>query len=624
MLQRLRIENFALVDRLELDFGKGLNVLTGETGAGKSIVLDAVDAVLGGKTGGRVIRAGADRASIEAIFSRVSDERVGAVAPVATGDAETIVLRRELIAGKRGSRSKYAIDGQSATQKDVQALRSRYLEIAAQGQSIQLLQTNHQRELLDLYGGEGLLAERDRVAEAHAAWQTVTKKLETRRNDEAQRLQQLDLFAFQLEELRAAELESPTELDDLTQEAARLNHVVELQRQSYEVYQFLYQADEGSAAADTLGTAEATLSEMVEYDTEIAPILELVSEALVRVTEAGKAINAYGEQLEADPERLEIAESRIRQLKQICRKYGPTLGDAIDLFHKLRDQVEGLTGEGDSLEELEAKVEASKDALDAACEALRTERKAAADRLEAGLLAALRPLAMENVVFQAAIESVTPSATGADRVEFQWSPNPGAPLQSLAKTASGGEMSRFLLALKACFSQVERVETMVFDEIDVGVSGRVASTIAETLYRLSLDRQVLCVTHQPLVAAMADGHFHVDKQVVTDGDGERTAIRVTQLNADDRRLELAQLASGDDVGDAASEAANAFAEALLEQARALRGVSSTEAGDAAGFSASETDAAESDTPAKPAKKAPAESRRAKSKKRSRRATSAKP
>jgi len=574
MLQRLRIENFALVDRLDLDFGAGLNVLTGETGAGKSIVLDAVDAVLGGKTSGRVIRAGADRASIEATFSRVADDRVGAVAPVRAGDAETIVLRRELIAGKRSSRSKYAIDGQSATQKDVQALRSRYLEIAAQGQSIQLVQTTHQRELLDLYGGDRLLAERQRVADAHAVWQTLTQKLEARRADEAQRLQQLDLFAFQLEELRAADLSSPAELDDLTQEAARLNHVVELQRQSYEVYQSLYQADEGSAAADVLGKAEATLSEMVEYDREIAPILDLVSDALVRVTEAGKAINAYGAQLAADPDRLEIAESRMRQLKQICRKYGPTLGDAIDLYHELHAQVEGLTGGGDSIEEIEAKVETSKVSLDAACEALRTERKAAADRLEAGLLAALRPLAMENVVFHVAIEPIAPTATGADRIEFQWSPNPGEPLQSLGKTASGGEMSRFLLALKACFSEVDRVETMVFDEIDVGVSGRVASTIAETLYRLSLDRQVLCVTHQPLVAAMADRHYHVAKQIVNaDGnDEDRTVIRVTSLDANDRRLELAQLASGtsDGNGDAASEAASAFAEALLEQARDLR------------------------------------------------------
>lgn len=579
MLKRLRIENFALVDQLDLNFGAGLNVLTGETGAGKSIVLDALDAVLGGKTSGRVIRTGTDRALIEATFSRLSvGEEENANQNKNTNANEAVmVIRRELIAGKRGSRSKYAIDGQTASQKEIQALRSRYLEIAAQGQSVQLGQTGHQRGLLDLYGGETLVAQRQIVADCYSAWQSTAKQLETRRHSEAQRQQQLDLFAYQIEELRAADLDSPDELNDLLQEASRLNHVVELQRQSYEVYQSLYQAEEGSAAADILGTAEATLAEMVEYDAAIAPILELVSDALVRVTEAGNAINAYGNALEADPQRLEIAEARIRQLKQLCRKYGPSLGDVIDRYNDLCAQVEALTGGGSSIEALEAQVAALQLDLDRACLILRDQRREAADRLETRLTAALQPLAMENVQFQVAIEPIAPTASGADRITFQWSPNPGEPLQPLAATASGGEMSRFLLALKACFSEVDRVETMVFDEIDVGVSGRVASTIAETLYRLSQRHQVLCVTHQPLVAAMADHHYHVDKQIISDrdlGDDDRTVIRVSPLSTDDRRQELAQLASGaaetNDDRQATSDAATAFAESLLSQAATLR------------------------------------------------------
>ena len=579
MLKRLRIENFALVDQLDLNFGAGLNVLTGETGAGKSIVLDALDAVLGGKTSGRVIRTGTDRALIEATFSRLSvGEEENANQNKNTNANEAVmVIRRELIAGKRGSRSKYAIDGQTASQKEIQALRSRYLEIAAQGQSVQLGQTGHQRGLLDLYGGETLVAQRQIVADCYSAWQSTAKQLETRRHSEAQRQQQLDLFAYQIEELRAADLDSPDELNDLLQEASRLNHVVELQRQSYEVYQSLYQAEEGSAAADILGTAEATLAEMVEYDAAIAPILELVSDALVRVTEAGNAINAYGNALEADPQRLEIAEARIRQLKQLCRKYGPSLGDVIDRYNDLCAQVEALTGGGSSIEALEAQVAALRLDLDRACLILRDQRREAADRLETRLTAALQPLAMENVQFQVAIEPIAPTASGADRITFLWSPNPGEPLQPLAATASGGEMSRFLLALKACFSEVDRVETMVFDEIDVGVSGRVASTIAETLYRLSQRHQVLCVTHQPLVAAMADHHYHVDKQIISDrdlGDDDRTVIRVSPLSTDDRRQELAQLASGaaetSDDRQATSDAATAFAESLLSQAATLR------------------------------------------------------
>ena len=409
-------------------------------------------------------------------------------------------------------------------------------------------------------------------------WQTASQQLHNRRHNEAQRLQQLDFLTYQIDEILAAGLDDPDELDALLLESARLNHVVELQRHSYEVYQALYHADQGSAAADILGQAEATLTEMVDYDRTIAPMLELVSEALVRVTEAGNAINAYGNALEADPERLEIAEARIRQLKHLCRKYGANyLGDVIDRYNDLTDQVAELTGGGISVEELEAQVAALAIELDQACLTLRQQRREAADRLETRLTAALKPLAMEKVQFHVAIDPIAPTASGADRISFQWSPNPGEPLQSLAETASGGEMSRFLLALKACFSEVDRVETMVFDEIDVGVSGRVASTIAETLYRLSQRHQVLCVTHQPLVAAMADHHYHVDKQVLADtetGADDRTVIRVFCLDTDDRRLELAQLASGlheaDGDRQATRSAANAFAESLLTQAATLR------------------------------------------------------
>jgi DNA repair protein RecN (Recombination protein N) len=575
MLLSLRIENFALIDRLELEFGSGLNVLTGETGAGKSIILDALDAVLGGKVSSRSIRTGTQRAAIEASFTLdVADSSWLVGNGVDGGTDNILTCSRELLVSARGCRSKYRINGAAATQKQMQLWRDRAVEIAAQGQTLQLGQANQQRELLDLYGGVATIKQRQTVAEHWSLCQKAKQAWERRQQFEQERLQQLDLLTYQLEELCAAQLSDPQELDRLQQEAQRLANVVELQQQSYQAYRALYQNEErGSAAADLLGQAEANLIDLVHYDDRLQPILELVSSALVQAIEAGQRINAYGESLESDPQRLAEIDERIRHLKQICRKYGPSLTEAIDRYQKLQNQLEGLDGAGQSLEALEATYQKAFDQIQKACARLTHLRQNTARQLEARLVAALKPLAMEKVQFQVEITPTSPGSTGADRIAFLFSANLGEPLKRLSETASGGEMSRFLLALKTCFSQVDAVGTLVFDEIDVGVSGRVAQAIADNLHQLSAQHQVLCVTHQPMVAAMADRHFRVDKHIIDTPDSqeqnhqtsERTVIRVSSLDPHQRREELAQLAGGQSAREAI-----AFADSLLAQAQDRR------------------------------------------------------
>lgn len=585
MLISLRIENFALIDQLELLFDSGLNVLTGETGAGKSIILDAIDASLGGKVTSRSIRSGAQKAVVEATFQLspglaqwLAEQEIDLL------DDISLVCSREMSTNNgilRSSRSR--INGVLVNRQQIEQLRSQVVEITAQGQTVKIGQPATQRDWLDSFGGSGAIEQRQKVSEAFSACQQALSNLENRRQSERQRLQQLDLLEFQLKELNAAKLAEPDELEQLEQERQRLSHVVELQQQSYKVYQSLYQSDDDSnvAASDILGEAETILVDMVNYDTGLQPILDLVSEALAQIEEAGRQINAYGESLEADPDRLETVQQRIRQLKQICRKYGPTLGEAIAYDRRIQQELAELQDEGQSLEILEQIYQERKDILEEACQRLTALRRTAANALEARLLEELRPLAMEKVQFKVDIAPCPPTAAGADKITFTISPNPGEPLHPLSETASGGEMSRFLLALKACFSQVDSVGTLIFDEIDVGVSGRVALAIAQKLHQLSQYHQVLCVTHQPLVAAMADRHFRVDKQVIDTYSSEmashdrdlsdsqpsdpRTVVRVNML--DDRltrREELAQLAGG----QSATEAI-AFAESLLAQA-ALR------------------------------------------------------
>ncbi len=573
MLSLLRIENFALIDQLELEFGAGLNVLTGETGAGKSIILDAIDAVLGGKVSSRVIRTGTNRAMVEATFTSNS----ALIAWLTEQEIELIeenyiFISREITATSGKIRSKSRVNGVLVNQQLMSELRDRLVEITAQGQTVLFGQSAQIRDWLDAYGGESILQQRQEVVTAFSAYQQVLKALEKRRTSERERLQQLDLLTYQVKELGEVNLSEPDELEQLQQEQQRLNHVVELQQMSYKVYQALYQNDgEDPTATDLLGDSEVTLTDMVEYDSQMQPLLDMVRDAQATVTEVSRQINAYGESLEADPQRLEEVEARIRELKQVCRKYGPTLAEAIAYYQRIQAELAELNNSEQSIEGLEIQQAECLAKLTQACQQLTQLRHTAAAKLEAKLIKELKPLAMEKVQFQVEIALIPPTIMGADKITFMFSPNPGEPLQPLSETASGGEMSRFLLALKACFSQAQTTGTMVFDEIDVGVSGRVAQAIAEKLYQLSQFHQVLCVTHQPLVAAMADRHFRVDKQVINKIKGkkehngsseERTVVRISNLdNLNKRREELAQLAGGK-----SAQEAIAFAESLLTQA----------------------------------------------------------
>lgn len=573
MLSLLRIENFALIDQLELEFGPGLNVLTGETGAGKSIILDAIDAVLGGKVSSRVIRTGTNRAMVEATFTSnsalaawLTEQEIDLI------EDNSIFISREITATSGKVRSRSRVNGVLVNQQFMSELRDRLVEITAQGQTVLVGQSAQIRDWLDAYGGDSVLQQRQEVANAFSAYQQAHQALEKRRTSERERLQQLDLLTYQVKELGEVNLSEPDELEQLQQERQRLNHVVELQQMSYKVYQALYQNDgEAPTATDLLGDSETVLSDMVEYDSQMQTLLDMVRDAQATVVEVARQINAYGESLEADPQRLEEVEERIRELKQICRKYGPTLAEAIAYYQRIQAELAELNDSEQSIESLEIQQAECLAKLTQACQKLTQLRRTAAAKLEAKLIRELKPLAMEKVQFQVEIALVPPTIVGADKITFMFSPNPGEPLQPLSEIASGGEMSRFLLALKACFSQAETTGTMVFDEIDVGVSGRVAQAIAEKLHQLSQFHQVLCVTHQPLVAAMADRHFRVDKQVINQIKGkkehngsseERTVVRITTLdNLTKRREELAQLAGGK-----SAQEAIAFAESLLTQA----------------------------------------------------------
>ncbi|QCS49079.1 DNA repair protein RecN [Picosynechococcus sp. PCC 11901] len=580
MLCCLRIENFALIDHLELDLQAGLMVLTGETGAGKSIILDALDLALGGKATARLIRAKNDqgdatgeRAFIEATFTLTPSIKQWLQSQdIDLLEDETVVCSRELSLTRTGLRSRSRVNGIILNQGLMAELRAQLLEITAQGQTVELLIPERQRILLDSYGGSQVQQQRQLVTATYQIYLKAKQLLESRRTSEQERLQRLDLLQYQLQELCDAHLEDPEELEVLQQEGDRLSHVVELQQLSYQAHQILYQNDdpETPAVADLLGEAENLLKEMVDYDTQLNGILDMVRNALTEVVEAGHQISTYNNNLEADPKQLADIEARMRVLKRICRKYGPTLSEAIAYRDKLQGELDVLTAADQSLEALEQDCRIKYQDLEVHCQKLSQLRQKAAQKLEKQLIKELKPLAMAKVSFECRLSPISPTAAGADQVTFYFSPNPGEVAQPLAEIASGGEMSRFLLALKACFTQQQTTpKTLVFDEIDTGVSGKVAQAIATKLHHLSQYHQVLCVTHQPLIAAMADGHFRVTKQVQSQAKkqkGDRTLVAVESLqHHQKRRDELAQLTGGH-----AAEEAISFAESLLVQAQTLK------------------------------------------------------
>ncbi|WP_319421060.1 DNA repair protein RecN [Pleurocapsa sp. FMAR1] len=577
MLVNLKINNFALVDSLELNLQNGLSVLTGETGAGKSIILDAIDIVLGGKANVRMIRSGSDRSLVEATFQ--TNARLNEwleAQEIDLLEEDTLICSREIVNGKANLRSRSRVNGVLVNRQLMSELRSRLVEITAQGQTVNLLISEKQRNLLDAYGGKSIVQQLAIVTQAYETAQQARKALDKRIQSEQELLQRQDLLRFQLKDLKEAELTDADELEELEQERDRLSHVVELQQLGNQTYQMLYEGDyDAPAGADLLGKAESCLMEMVEYDSELAPILEMVQSGLAQIVEAGQQINSYSEGLEADPERLEEIELRIRQLKNICRKYGPDLADVIALYEQLQQELAEMNGAGQSIEVLQQEYESAIANLTVECQKLTQLRQKAAVKLEKQLVKELKPLAMDKVVFECRLIECSPTAMGADKVVFYFSPNAGEAVQPLSIIASGGEMSRFLLALKACFSSAESSShTLIFDEIDAGVSGKVAQAIAEKLHQLGKQHQVLCVTHQPLIAAMANGHFKVEKTIIEEtakakqengnsGIADiRTVVRIKSLNDHNMRAEeIAQITGGHSAEDAI-----AFAESLLAKA----------------------------------------------------------
>ncbi|MFZ9229068.1 MAG: DNA repair protein RecN [Prochlorococcaceae cyanobacterium] len=552
MLTGLRLENIALIEALELSFGAGFTVLTGETGAGKSILLDALDALLGGN-GPRLLRQGAERGLIEASFSLTPPLVAWLSEQEFEADDEELVLSREWRLSDERLSSRHRLNGVAVNRQQIQELRPLLLDLTVQGQTQQLARPGQQRRWLDRFGGEPVAAALQPVAAAYRAWRQAAAALDSARSQWDQLQQQRQQQEQLLADLDAADLHDPHERQRLQAEQDRLAHGVRLQEGVMTLLGRLQEgAEEVPSALEHLAACEQELAQMAALDPAGAgPLAQACSDASALLHDLARDLDRYGSGLESDPESLAALQERMAQLKALERRHGQDLAALIALRDQLREQLAPGGGEA-SIQALEAAEAAARRARDGANTTLTQARRTAATQLEQQLLAALRPMGLTHVRFAVHLEPSAPSDDGADAVQFLFSANPGQPLAPLAEVASGGEMSRFLLALKTALAAADQHVTLLFDEIDSGVSGRVSGAMAELLQQLAAQRQVFCVTHQPLVAAAADHHYRVSKVV----EAGTTHTRVSHLrDTQARAAELAELAGGDQ-GDAQSYAAS--------------------------------------------------------------------
>ncbi|MFW5713840.1 MAG: DNA repair protein RecN [Brevefilum sp.] len=550
MLTELRIENFAIIQKLRLEFNNGLVIFTGETGAGKSIILDALEAVLGGRAETSTIRTGVDRAFVEATFRLTPEirDQVNALlkAEDLLDDPEYVTLGREI---RTEGRNTARINGRTVTATLQREIGAYLVDIHGQSEHLSLLHVRNHRRLLDSFADvEPLLNE---YQQTYEQLQTVRKELRNLQQNERDAARRMDMLTFQIQEIDAAKL-TPGDEEELRQERTRLANAESLATHSQNALMLIEQGEqEIPGVSDLMGEVVEALRSLSRIDPSTEGLFERADENLTALQELALDLQNYAENIEFNPRLLNQIEERIDLINNLKRKYGNSLEEILAYAEQARDELDAITHSEERIDELELKEGALLGELAEKGLALSKRRKASAQDLSALLERELDDLRMDNARFAVGIdhrpdesglplpdgEQVAFDASGFDRVEFLVETNPGEGLKPLVKVASGGETSRLMLALKNVLARADQVPTLIFDEIDQGIGGRVGVVVGEKLWNLSRQHQVMCITHLPQLAGFGDQHYRVTKALL---DG-RTHTEVIPLQGEARRKELAQM-----------------------------------------------------------------------------------
>ena len=551
MLQLLSISNIALIDDLRVEFDGALNLLTGETGSGKSIIVDALGVLIGGRFTSELLKSGAERGSIEGLFLLAPNPRLEVLlenSGLQNGDE--LIIRREITAT---GRNKIFINNQLATQSLLRDLRPFLVDIHGQGDQQTLFDAQTHLELLDSFAGHDAL--RGEVAEAYETLSRLQRELAALRQDSAEKFQLVDTLQFQIAELERAQL-SLEEDERLEEERRRLSNVEQLTTLCQSSYSRIYEDDDAALARVRQTLKE--IEELSEYDAAFREYLEGLESARAVLEDLSFALRDFADKLEFSPARLATIEDRLAELSRLKRKYGGSLETALAHLAQAQDRLRQIETSDEREQQLTAELDTAQQRYLDVARKLHKQRVRAAKLLEKAVEEGIAEVAMENARFEVQVSGDQTdlglgdlrgagARTGIDRVEFYFSANVGEDVKPLARVASGGEASRLMLVLKTVSNASEFPRTIVFDEIDAGIGGRVSEAVGSKLKKLSQTNQVLCVTHQPQIARFADNHLVVQKEA----HGGRTLVSVNKLDRAGRVEELARMLTGAEITDSA-------------------------------------------------------------------------
>ncbi|TDL34635.1 DNA repair protein RecN [Jeotgalibacillus sp. S-D1] len=562
MLQELSIRNFAIIDELALSLEEGLTVLTGETGAGKSIIIDAVQLLVGGRGSAEFVRHGEKKAEIEGIFIVEDGHPCQAKCEEFGIELEDgmVLLKRDI---SQSGKSACRVNGKLVTIAILREIGRALIDVHGQHESQELMDETKHLMLLDQFGMQEIMPAKAAYMELYVQYEQVQKQIRSLTENEQQMAHRLDLIQFQFNEIEQANLEL-NEDEVLNEEKSRLVNFERL----FDTLQTAYNALQGEQKGlDWVGLSMSNLEQAAEIDANLAQTNESVANSFYLLEEAASAIRHQLDELEYDPDRLQVIEDRLNEISQLKRKYGSSISQIVEFASSIEEEIESITNRESTIKELERKRTSIEKDLSLEAAHLSDVRKKWAQSLTEEIHDQLKALYMDKAVFEVRFHSSERESTlyrkeGTDETEFFISTNPGEPLKPLIKVASGGEISRIMLALKTIFSKHQGITSIIFDEVDTGVSGRVAQAIAEKIHAVSVHSQVLCISHLPQVAAISDNHLFISKEVKND----RTITHVLPLEEAERIREISRMISGVEITDLTLS----HAKELLELAHSIK------------------------------------------------------
>jgi DNA repair protein RecN (Recombination protein N) len=564
MLLELHIKNFALIDNVNMIFSKGFNVLTGETGAGKSILIDSINFILGDKQSKDIIRKGEESAYVEAVFEANPEDIFELLHENGIEDDDVLIISREI---NQNGRSISRVNGKTVTAGFLKQLGRLMVDLHGQHEHQSLLHEETHIDILDSFCDESLNTIKKEYLELYFKCRDIEKEIEKLTADEQYKLRRMDLLSFQIQEISDAKIKIGED-EELSKRREILSNAEKIFSVLSSVYSRIYEGSDYESVYDEIGRSVSQMDAITRYDERIKSIKDSLEEVYYKLEGITEDVREYKDGIDFDSTELEEIETRLDLLSKLKRKYGNTIYEILKYYEVISVEYSQMERSEEILSDLGRQLDGNSQKLAGLAQKMTGIRKEASRRLGELIVKELRYLGMEKAVFDVEIyDRERLGEKGKDTVHFMMTANPGEPMKPLSKIASGGEMSRIMLAIKSVIADIDRIPTLIFDEIDIGISGRTAQSVAEKMCHISSGHQILSVTHLPQIASMADNHFKIEKMV----ENDKTTTEVFNLQGEGKIDELARMLGGAELTELTSNHAREFLELANRQKNIIRG-----------------------------------------------------